>query len=319
MPKAKHTITFNSNGGTTNEETKIVTEGTKIGQLPVATREDYEFGGWYTEEDVEVTSDTLMGNTDITYFAHWEININSDSSMTLKQAIEKVKTDGIQVEINMTKNMQDNVTIADNQNILLNLHGNTLNTAKSGNVNVVVNNGTLEIINGSITSNASYSIIDNNSTGTLIIKDTRVVASNKQAICNQGGGSCYIEGNSYISSGSAYTIDNRKGTVTITGGTVKGIIHEAINNQGTLIIGTKDGNVNINSPIIQAGTNKNAVKNEGSTYFYDGTVKGVSQQAFNKEYNIKETESGYTLKKEQEVIDGTTYNLMNLEAINTNN
>lgn len=312
--KYKHTITFNANGGVATEEKRTVIEGTKIGALPTSTRENYEFSGWYTEENIKVTADTLMGNDDITYFAHWEINISNDSSMTLSEAIANVAKDNIQVEINVYKDINDNVTIANGQNILLNLQGNTFNTAKTGNINVVVNNGTLKIVNGSITSNTGYAAIDNNGTSTLILKDVEIISTNKQGICNKDSAILYIEGNSYISSGNAWTIDNKtNATVIITGGTIEGKVHEAISNEGKLIIGTKDGNVDINSIMIIAGTNKNAIRNNGSAYFYDGTVKGNSKYAFSNESNIKEIESGYSLKKVQEVIDGTTYYLVYLE------
>lgn len=302
-------ITFNANGGAISEETRDVMEGATIGTLPIPTREDYEFGGWFTEQGLEIYDNTIMGSKDVTALAQWVININDDSNWTLAEAVDKVEKDGIQVKINITKDISDNVTIANGQNIILNMQGKTLSTALTGNHNVIINNGTLEIVNGTVSSNASYSVIDNKGTGTLILKDTRVVSANKQGICNKGGGTCYIEGNSFISSESAYTIDNREGTIVITGGTVKGVIHEAVSNQGTLILGAKDGNVNIDSPIIQGGKNKNAIKNSGKVYFYDGTVMGTSVAAFNNEKNIKEFEEGYKLKKIQEVIDGTTYNL----------
>ena len=72
-----HTVTFNPNGGSVEPTTKQVIEGTKIGDLPTATRDGMDFRGWYTEISggTKITSD-LEVNADITVYAHWNSNID---------------------------------------------------------------------------------------------------------------------------------------------------------------------------------------------------------------------------------------------------
>ncbi len=66
------TITFDANGGIVSETTRTVETGNQYGTLPVPTRTDYVFDGWYTEQtggrrvtaaDYPITSHTL--------WAHW--------------------------------------------------------------------------------------------------------------------------------------------------------------------------------------------------------------------------------------------------------
>ena len=40
-------ITFNSNGGTCSESTRDISPGSAIGELPIPTRDGYDFAGWY--------------------------------------------------------------------------------------------------------------------------------------------------------------------------------------------------------------------------------------------------------------------------------
>ena len=75
VPPEKYTITLDTNGG--NCETgKIETDADgKITQLPEASREGYEFKGWFTgaESGDEVTEETVF-TADTTIYAHWEPN-----------------------------------------------------------------------------------------------------------------------------------------------------------------------------------------------------------------------------------------------------
>jgi hypothetical protein len=44
------TVTFNSNSGS-NVASIVRTIGTALGELPVTTREGYDFDGWFTESN----------------------------------------------------------------------------------------------------------------------------------------------------------------------------------------------------------------------------------------------------------------------------
>lgn len=71
------TVTFNANGGNTlssAERTKTVTYGSTYGVLPVPTRSNYTFLGWYTASGggTPVTAETVVTATsNHTLYAHW--------------------------------------------------------------------------------------------------------------------------------------------------------------------------------------------------------------------------------------------------------
>lgn len=68
-------VLFNANGGTVDTASKLVTVGNEYGVLPEATRDDYNFVGWFTEPDGDTEvgkNDIVKSNTSHTLFAHWE-------------------------------------------------------------------------------------------------------------------------------------------------------------------------------------------------------------------------------------------------------
>ena len=68
-----YTITFDTNGGTCDTETKTVTFGEPIGELPVATKSDFTFAGWYTLDGTEYTAETVYTVADdLTLTAQWD-------------------------------------------------------------------------------------------------------------------------------------------------------------------------------------------------------------------------------------------------------
>ena len=69
-------IFFNANGGVCNESVRNVQKWKKYGELPIPQRKHYTFLGWYTELNggTKVGANTIMGNGDVTLYAHWEAN-----------------------------------------------------------------------------------------------------------------------------------------------------------------------------------------------------------------------------------------------------
>ena len=65
------TITFNPNGGSVTEQTRVVGVNARIGALPVPTRTNYVFLGWFTANNVEATADSSYSE-DTELFAHWQ-------------------------------------------------------------------------------------------------------------------------------------------------------------------------------------------------------------------------------------------------------
>ena len=74
-------VTFDPNGGTVEETSRIAVSGATMGTLPVPTRDYYTFLGWFTaaEGGEQYTADTVVASpTDFTLYAHWELNPVSD-------------------------------------------------------------------------------------------------------------------------------------------------------------------------------------------------------------------------------------------------
>ena len=74
-----YTVTFESNGGTLQEEekTKAVEYGSAYGTLPVSVRVGYTFLGWFTaqENGTQITADTAVSDhSDHALYAHWRAN-----------------------------------------------------------------------------------------------------------------------------------------------------------------------------------------------------------------------------------------------------
>ena len=69
-------IFFNANGGVCNESVRNVQKWKKYGELPIPQRKHYTFLGWYTELNggTKVSANTIIGNGDVTLYAHWEAN-----------------------------------------------------------------------------------------------------------------------------------------------------------------------------------------------------------------------------------------------------
>ena len=68
------TVTFDPNGGSVSPTSKTITKGMSYGILPIPTKTNYTFEGWYTEASggSKVTSSTTVTATaNHTLYAHW--------------------------------------------------------------------------------------------------------------------------------------------------------------------------------------------------------------------------------------------------------
>lgn len=91
-------ISFNANGGSMTETTVTTYFGNAVGTLPVPTRTNYTFVGWFTEATggSEVTCDTILSEVkDITLYAHWSLitytvyfNANGGSVGTASKTVD---------------------------------------------------------------------------------------------------------------------------------------------------------------------------------------------------------------------------------------
>ena len=92
------------------------------------------------------------------------------------------------------------------------------------------------------------------------------------------------------------------GTLIITGGTIEGLKQQAVSNEGTLTIGTKDGSINTSTPVLIG--NIHGVKTTGTFNFYDGIIKGKTAAI---DGTITDQETNSRLINGTETIDGDTY------------
>ena len=195
---------------------------------------------------------------------------------SLKGAVAAVPTDGTKTTIELLQDVSEVVSISGGRNIHLDLGGFTASNTSDSNV-FALSNGTLELVNGTVSTTASTkSEIEIQSTGILVVGDGVTIQANgaRQAIYNVGGSVTILDG-AYIT-GSAperATVANNGGTTTITGGTIISTAFNAVYNQGgTLIIGTKDDDLDATSPVIQ-GKNYGVIA-YANYKFYNGIIKG---------------------------------------------
>lgn len=82
-----YTLTFNATGGQVTPTSIEVVYNQPYGELPIPTKDYKEFAGWFTLEEggIQVTSETLMGASSITIYAHWN-DISSSVTFNLKSS-----------------------------------------------------------------------------------------------------------------------------------------------------------------------------------------------------------------------------------------
>jgi len=310
-------ITFEPQGGTLTETTRNIEQGNTIGTLPIPTRNGYEFMGWFTEQNggTEITPNSIVNNSD-TYYAHWQqivyCKINGVEYTNMQTAINSIPTDGTSTTVEIQNNFATSFVTKPGQNIILDLNGHTIRNTNTS-AGIIENSATMRIINGTITTHGNAAAINNNSGGHVTIDGSTITATGqRQAIFNLANATVVITGNANLTSEASGAAQNSNleratiqnltgGTVYIYSGTITNTNKQAISNEGTLVIGTKDGTINNNNPIIQGESY--GVVNSSVLNFYDGKIRGITdavsgsisdQQA--AIVNSTETISGKTYK-----------------------
>ena len=273
------------------------------------------FLGWADENDAYFDFTTPI-TTDITLYAKWiqgkVAEINGTYYNTLQSAISAVPTNNTETTVKLLTNVRENLTVASGKNINFDFQDYTI-TITSG--CLLENNGTVKISNGNLISpSTSDGAVNNKQTGNLTISGGTIQMTNrdgKQALYNDKG-TVLITGSAYISSASAQGAKNPRaavqnlaqGTLTITGGTIESLGFQGVNNAGTMVIGTEDGNPDITTPVIQGATI--GVNSDSNYSFYNGIIKGKNQ-AVNNTAKIINIENGYNINHSNEIINGQTY------------
>ena len=206
-------------------------------------------------------------------YADYVAEVDGDKYESIALALDSI-TDSGKKTVKLLADTQENITIANGKNIVLDLQNHTM--TNNGNNAVISNDGTLEVKNGTINSSAGTGAINNNAKGILNINSGTIkTTGTKQGLYNNGG-IVKIEGNTLIESSSnqrAAVHNLKNGTITITSGTIKSTGAYAIyNEEGSLTIGTKDDLYDTEKPIIQGKTYGVIANTEFNVY--DGIISG---------------------------------------------
>lgn len=242
--------------------------------------------------------------------------VNSVFYSTLQEAIDAVPTDGTLTVVTLLSDTTEAVTVSEGQNISFNLQSFSVTAPSSpNNLAVIENNGTIQISSGTLrsASTSTVAVVNNNAKGTFTITGGEIISTGtKQALYNNGG-VVNIGGNAYLSATSSNraAVQNNTGSMTITGGTLVSPNYYGLDNKSaSMIIGTKDGDSDPDSLLIQGKTyGVNSTKN---FKYYDGTIKGT-KSAINDVSKINDLETNCYVTYTSEVIDGKTYQVAYLD------
>ena len=308
------TITIKPNGGTVSPTVKYVLAGQEIGSLPTPVRSTYEFVGWYTlASGGNLVDEHYIVTNDMDIFAHWQkipdiARIGTTYYDSLQDAINAAPANTL-TTIELLKDTMESLTVSSSKKIIFDFAGRTL--SNNGNSAVIVSEGEITITNGTLQSNADTAAIDAND-GKLTITGGQIIATGTRQAIYIRNATVEVSGTAYFSSqtsgkpnGSSMergTIQNIAGTLIITGGTIVGEKQQAISNEGTLTIGSKDGSITVSTPELVGKIY--GVKSTGTFNFYDGIIKGQTN-SINGTVTDKETNS--QIINGTETIGGATY------------
>ncbi|MCR4581740.1 MAG: InlB B-repeat-containing protein, partial [Bacilli bacterium] len=298
------TVVFNTQGGSAVVDASVP-KNTTIGTLPTTELSDNIFDGWYTDTTYteKVTEETIIVD-DTTFFARWipenaVAEANGQFFTSLSTAMTNANPNST---VKILKDISSIPNIDIKKDLTIDLNKHTI--ASTGRAFQVFAN--VEIKNGTITTNGGSGAIDvvANDTyhGKLIMNSGKIIATGTRQAIYISGGDLEFGGNAFASAkadGSnaqhRATIHLVSGTATITGGEI--VSDKSSNsygisvNDGTLVIGTKDGRYDKDAVKIMANTN--GIISDVEYSIYDGTVIGKINPT-NNESLITGTEDGAT-------------------------
>ena len=229
---------------------------------------------------------------------------------TIGEALNLVPTDGTKKNIKMLKDIQELVEIKAGQNVKFDFDNHAISNI--ANRPIIENRGTLEIINGTFNSDSTQGAINNYSDASLKLYDSNIIATGTRQGVYIKGGTVEIGGNTYIrnTTNERAAVQNDGGILTILSGTFVSEANAAVQNKATLVIGTKDGSVDISSPVFQGYTY--GINTTRNISFFDGIIKGITA-AINDDFRITTKEDDFYLINNTEKIGSDIYKTMSLE------
>lgn len=148
---------FDANEGTLDETQRLVSCGKALGGLPTPTRTGFDFVGWFTDDNVQLTSETLMPfDKDVTAFAHWTpktFNVSWNTGI------------GYSVSVNRTNSPYANASVGELSNGESIYYGDVLIISYSSKSGYSLNTKglTSATVSGNITSSDIYATASANS------------------------------------------------------------------------------------------------------------------------------------------------------------
>lgn len=189
-------------------------------------------------------------------------SIGSVIYYSLSAAVDAVPSNGTQTTIELLKDTTETVTIPNGKNIILNMNNHTV--SQTG--HAIINYGTIQINNGSIsTTSENGNAVRNFESGNITLNGL-TITSDMSAVSNYAN--MTITGNTKIKSNSTNVVPVvcMGGTINITGAT--------ITDNATAIYNDTNGTVNIsgNSTNISGNGNALAISNLGTMGITGGSI-----------------------------------------------
>ena len=163
------TVTFDPNGGTASFTSKTVNAGSRIGNLPTATRDGYTLKGWYTTATggQKISTYTTI-SSDKTYYAQWTANtytVAFDSNGGIGTMSNQSFTYGVSQALKANTFTRTGYVFSG-----WSYNGNIYTDKQSVNNLTTVNNGTITMV--AIWKLAVYNLTIKPNGGTLLSNNT---------------------------------------------------------------------------------------------------------------------------------------------------
>ena len=282
--RTAHTVTFDPNGGTLNEDekSKSVMPGDAYGALPTPTRDSHHFSGWYTERvgGMKVDETTVVTELeDHTLYAHWTYyhehcvcggtlnhtheNVewqawDGKSEITYEQKWvqvgENLKAGRYVAYVYLTGNVSANLTVEPKHILYLCLNGYSFTSADPSQPAIT--------LTGEEGKPAELDLCDCVGTGTLGGSNASGGSIRIGAYTNATLYGGTLTGNTVSGDGGAVSVTGRNSGFTMQGGTITG--NSASAGGG---IHATSGSVTINGGVI---SNNRATNNGGGIYASSG-------------------------------------------------
>lgn len=204
--------------------------------------------------------------------------IEKEYYRTLQSAIDAVPANNVEKTITVLTDISENATIAQSQNIVLDIGIYTINN-KEDNA-VITTSGKLKIQNGKITGNPTKQpLINNKNTGALNIVGGTITSDTSIALGNYG--TIEISGTAKID-GKLAIANKAEGIVDIAGGTLSSNVSNTIRNLGKV-------EIRENAIIKGTDTSGNTFYNDagGEVRIVGGKISSTAANTINNEGKVE--------------------------------